>query len=72
MAGRMERSIKREVDLRILNRSSLNFCYVVITTGIPLYTSSRTVLHNYQNKIIGMFLDFKPFLEKYMAKYVGV
>lgn len=72
IAMRIEKSIKKEVDVRILNRSSLSFSYVVITTGIPIYMSSKTAFHNYQNKILGMFFDFKPFFERYISTYVGI
>jgi predicted nucleotidyltransferase len=65
-ARRIERIIKKEVDVHILNRASLSFSYVVVTTGIPAYASSRIALHRYQNKILGMFFDFRPFFEKYL------
>lgn len=69
LARRIERQLKREVDIHILNRASLAFNYIVVTTGIPIYVSSKTVLHRYQNKIIGMFFDFEPFFEKYLIAY---
>ncbi len=72
IALRIERLIKREIDLRILNRSSLSFSYVVVTTGIPLYIASKKVLYHYQNKILGMYFDFKPFLDRYISRYVGI
>lgn len=71
-ARKLERIIKREVDIHILNRASLNFSYVVVTTGIPIYTSSRIELYKYQNKILGMFFDFIPFFEKYLTAYERV
>jgi predicted nucleotidyltransferase len=58
LARRIERQIKKEVDIHILNRASLSFCYVVVTTGIPIYISSKIALHRYQNKILGMFFDW--------------
>jgi predicted nucleotidyltransferase len=45
LARRIERQIKKEVDIHILNRASLSFCYVVVTTGIPIYISSKIALH---------------------------
>ncbi len=72
IAIRIERLIKKEVDIRILNRSSLSFSYVVVTTGIPLYISSKRALYHYQNKILGMYFDFKPFLNRYISAYVGI
>jgi len=68
-ARKIERQIKKEVDIHVLNRASLSFSYIVITTGIPIYISSKKTLHRYQNKILGMFFDFDPFLEKYLAAY---
>ncbi len=69
LAGRIERQIKKEVDIHILNRASLSFSYIVVTTGIPIYISSKIALYRYQNKILGMFFDFRPFLERYLTVY---
>ncbi|MDP2752898.1 MAG: nucleotidyltransferase domain-containing protein [Nitrospirota bacterium] len=69
LARRIERQIKKEVDIHILNRASLSFSYIVVTTGIPIYISSKMALHRYQNKILGMFFDFKPFFERYLTVY---
>ncbi len=71
LATKIERLLKREVDIHILNRASLVYSYVVVTTGIPVYVSSKLGLYNYHNKILGMFFDFKPFFEKYNTIYVG-
>ncbi|MDH5203666.1 MAG: nucleotidyltransferase domain-containing protein [Nitrospirota bacterium] len=68
-ARRIERQIKKEVDIHILNRASLSFSYIVITTGIPIYISSKKALYRYQNKILGMFFDFKPFFERCLTAY---
>ncbi len=72
LATKIERLLKREVDIHILNRASLTYSYVVVTTGIPVYVSSKLGFYNYQNKILGMFFDFKPFFEKYNTIYVGI
>ncbi|MBI4653700.1 MAG: nucleotidyltransferase domain-containing protein [Nitrospirae bacterium] len=69
LAGKIERQIKREVDIHILNRASLSFSYIVVTTGIPVYISSKAALYQYQNKILGMFFDFRPFFERYLTAY---
>ncbi len=58
-----------EVDIKILNRSSPFFSYVVSSTGIPVYFKSKKVLYSYYCKSIGMYLDFKLFMKK--AVYVG-
>jgi predicted nucleotidyltransferase len=71
-AVKIERLIKKDVDIHILNRASLIYSYVVVTTGIPAYMSSKTELYRYQNKVLGMFFDFKPFFEKYISTYVGI
>ena len=69
ICGNLERELKREIDISVLNRASLSFSYNVITTGVPIYISSKTALYRYQNKILGMFFDFKPFLESYLPEY---
>jgi len=65
-ARRIERLIKKEIDIHILNRAPLSFSYIVVTTGVPIYISSKIALYRYQNKILGMFFDFRPFFEKYL------
>jgi len=72
LAERIEKRIKRDVDIRILNRASVSYSYIVVTTGIPIYTSSKMTLFRYQNKILGMFFDFRPFLETYLNAYAGI
>ncbi len=72
ICGRLERELKRNIDISILNRESLSFCCNVIITGVPVYISSRTALHRYQNKIMGMFFEFRPFLEGYLVKYARI
>ncbi|MFN3480646.1 MAG: type VII toxin-antitoxin system MntA family adenylyltransferase antitoxin [Thermodesulfovibrionales bacterium] len=69
ICGKLEKEIKREIDLSILNRASLIFSYHVITSGRPLYLSSKTSLYKYECKIMGMFFDFKPFLDAYLIDY---
>lgn len=69
ICGEIEQEIKREIDISILNRASLIFSYHVITNGRPIYLSSKQGLFKYESKIMGMFLDFKPFLDNYLADY---
>lgn len=45
ICGNLERDIKREVDISILNRASLIFSYHVITTGRPIYLSSKKSIY---------------------------
>lgn len=71
ICGELEREIKREIDISILNRASLIFSYRVITTGRPIYLSSKKSLYIYEGKIMGMFFDFKPFLDAYLTEYAG-
>lgn len=69
ICGNLERDIKREVDISILNRASLIFSYHVITTGRPIYLSSKKSMYIYECKIMGMFFDFKPFIDSYLTEY---
>ncbi len=68
----LEKEIGRDVDISILNRASLIFCYKIITEGIPLYNSSKKAMYFSQNKIMGMFFDFKPFIDACLTQYARI
>ncbi len=68
----LEKEVGRNIDISILNRASLTFCYKVITEGIPIFVSSKKLMYYYQNKTIGMFFDFKPFIDTYLTKYASI
>ena len=58
----------KETDVTILNSSSLEIAYEVVTTGKCLFELDPDMRMEYELKIKGMYFDFKPFLEELRAK----
>jgi hypothetical protein len=58
----------KETDVTILNSSSLEIAYEVVTSGKCLFESDPNMRMEYELKIKGMYFDFKPFLEELRAK----
>ncbi len=57
-----------ETDVSILNSSSLEIAYEVITRGKCLFELDPDMRMEYELKIKGMYFDFKPFLEDLRSK----
>jgi predicted nucleotidyltransferase len=72
LCARLEQELGRDIDLSILNKASLAFCYHAVVDGIPVYYSSKKALYHYQNKIVGMYFDFKDFVRDCSARYAGI
>lgn len=53
-----------EVDITILNDSSIEIAYEVVTTAICLYESETGRRLEYEAVVRGMYFDFKPFLDE--------
>jgi predicted nucleotidyltransferase len=58
----------KETDVTILNSSSLEIAYEVVTTGKCLFELDPDMRMEYELKIKGMYFDFRPFLEELRAK----
>ena len=58
----------KETDVTILNSSSLEIIYEVITSGKCLFELDSDLRMEYELKIKGMYFDFRPFLEELRAK----
>ncbi len=58
----------KETDVSILNSSSLEIAYEVITRGKCLFELDPDMRMEYELKIKGMYFDFKPFLEDLRSK----
>jgi predicted nucleotidyltransferase len=58
----------KETDVTILNSSSLEIAYEVITSGKCLFELDADLRMEYEIKIKGMYFDFRPFLEELRAK----
>ena len=59
---------KKETDVTILNSSSLEIAYEVVTSGKCLFELDLDLRMEYEIKIKGMYFDFRPFLEELRAK----
>jgi len=58
----------KETDVTILNSSSLEIAYEVVTSGKCLFELDSDLRMEYEIKIKGMYFDFRPFLEELRAK----
>ena len=68
IASQIGVEFNKETDVTILNSSSLEMAYEVITSGKCLFALDPDMRMEYELKIKGMYLDFRPFLEKLRAK----
>ncbi|MCX7794488.1 MAG: nucleotidyltransferase domain-containing protein [Thermodesulfovibrionales bacterium] len=67
IALRLEKALHKKIDIKALNRASLFFSYIVVTTGMPVFYLSKEELYKYYCKILGMYFDFRPFMEKTLS-----
>ena len=68
IAAKVGTQLDRETDVTILNSSSLEIAYEVVTTGKCLFEIDQDLRMEYEIKIKGMYFDFRPFLEELRAK----
>ena len=68
IAAQVGLKFNKETDVTILNASSLEIAYEVVTTGKCLFELDPDMRMEYELKIKGMYFDFKPFLEELRAK----
>lgn len=52
----------KKTDVAILNSSSLEMAYAIVTNGRCIYECDVDTRFEYEAKIRGMYFDFKPFL----------
>jgi predicted nucleotidyltransferase len=52
----------KETDVTILNGSSIEMAYEVVTTGKCIYQADSETRLEYEAKVRGMYFDFRPFL----------
>ena len=60
--------LDKKTDVIILNSSSIEIAYEVITLGTCVYASDFDIKLEYEAKIRGMYYDFMPFLLELRAK----
>ena len=68
IAAEVGKGFNKETDVTILNASSLEIAYEVVTTGKCIFELDPDMRMEYELKIKGMYFDFKPFLEDLRSK----
>ena len=62
IATRIGMRLSKEADVTILNGSSVEMAYEVVTTGQCIYQADPDMRLEYEAKARGMYFDFRPFL----------
>jgi predicted nucleotidyltransferase len=68
IAAQVGVEFNKETDVTILNSSSLEIAYEVVTSGKCLFELDPDLRLEYELKIKGMYFDFKPYLEDLRSK----
>jgi len=63
--AQLSRILNHETDITILNSSSIEIAYEIVTTGICIYEIDFDYRMSYENKIKGMYYDFIPFIHEF-------
>jgi predicted nucleotidyltransferase len=71
IAGRMALKLDRVVDVTILNSSSLEIAYEIVTSGECLFELDPELRLEYELKVRGMYIDFQPFITELRAKRIA-
>lgn len=64
VSARIGDSLRKSSDVTVLNGSSLEIAYEIITTGICVYERDCEKKTAYEVRVMGLWYDFKPFLEE--------
>lgn len=65
MGDLMDLLNQNEVDVAILNQAPLALAYRVLRDGVLLYCASQDVRVQYTARIVSLYLDFKPVIERH-------
>ena len=69
--GAISKIFKKEVDVILLNDiRSLFFKYIIMKEGKIIYQENEASVADFESKTLGMYFDFRPFLENYNKAYV--
>lgn len=64
-------SLKVKTDVTILNSSSIEMAYNIITTGCRVYAKDEDEVYEYEATVRGMYYDFIPFLRELRAEFLA-
>ena len=71
LMGKISEILKKKVDIVVLNDiRSLYFKYIIIKEGKIIYKESDLSPAEFESKALGIYFDFRPFLENYNKDYV--
>ena len=69
--GEISKIFKKNVDVVVLNDiRSLYFKYIIIKEGKIIYKETDLSPVDFESKTLGIYFDFRPFLEDYNKAYV--
>lgn len=63
--GDLERILKREVDLVILNRSPVNICDMAAREGLPILIKNRKTFLRYMIAVSNLAVEYRDFVNDY-------
>ena len=69
-AMRIGIKLKRDTDVVILNSSSVELAYEVVTSGRCVYEVEQDRRLEYEATVKGMYYDFRPFLMELRSKFL--
>ena len=67
----LEKIIKLPVDIRVLNRAPLSFCYNVIKSKNVLLDRDSNFRAEFESRTLRQYFDFLPFQKRYLAEVVN-
>lgn len=71
LMGEVSKIFKKDSDIIILNDTrSLFFKYIIMKEGKIIYQENEISAADFESKTLGMYFDFRPFLENYNKVYV--
>lgn len=71
LMGEISKIFKKNVDVVVLNDiRSLYFKYIIIKEGKIIYKETDLSPVDFESKTLGIYFDFRPFLEDYNKAYV--
>ena len=71
LMGEISKILKKKVDVAVLNDiRSLYFKYIIIKEGRIIYKKTDLSPADFESKTLGIYFDFRPFLENYNKAYV--
>ena len=72
IAAKAGLELNREVDVLVLNSASLEMACEIVTHGQCVFEPDPERRLQYELKIKGMYLDFRPFIEELRAKRLKI